>query len=602
MPLIHTHRAIRKARRRLAVSRFLHILGWAWLVSAMLVALAVVIARSTGLPLEPWWAGLPFAAGVIVALVGAFIPRPGANHVAIEIDQRLGLKDRLATALFAQSRAENDPFARQVVDQAESGVAGLSLARAFPIRLTPIWAWLPGAAAVAALLWAFVPPMDLLGVQQARAKTAQEREVAAEHQAEIRRVVEELRTAPALDPATAQDLEHLAEFASLTERDLSNPQWRQDAAAELSDAERRLAERAKEQQKELAKIESALSRVDPETSGPADQFADALRRGDFAQAQQAMRELAAEIEKLSPEEREALHEQAQRIADQLLEMGDQPTSPTDPPEQQGPSMLPQDDQASEPAQPPSESTESSSQDQTQAEPDSTPQPEAGESENGERQPSSQSQPQTEPGKGKPRQSPSQTPIKDLGEAMRRMAQNLQPKQQGDAPPQQQPQQRSAEQAAGESCDAIGQMQEMREQTEQTRQSQGALRRLMDRLTQPGGEQQGTQRRSSPSQQMAGGQGGREPGMTSAPRPPGDPASADSDSYPVANLSDRQGRIIGSWNTDGPVEPGESRQTFSEAVTEARDRAEQAVNEDRVPRRYHRSVRYYFQQIPEKAPE
>jgi len=49
-----------------------------------------------------------------------------------------------------------------------------------------------------------------------------------------------------------------------------------------------------------------------------------------------------------------------------------------------------------------------------------------------------------------------------------------------------------------------------------------------------------------------------------------------------------------------MSPGEAQLEFDSAVTEARDYAERAVSEDRVPRRYHGTIKDYFNQLPESA--
>ena len=50
--------------------------------------------------------------------------------------------------------------------------------------------------------------------------------------------------------------------------------------------------------------------------------------------------------------------------------------------------------------------------------------------------------------------------------------------------------------------------------------------------------------------------------------------------------------------NGEMSPGQATVEFDQAVTEARTDAERAVTEDRVPRRYHGTVKDYFQQLPD----
>ena len=44
--------------------------------------------------------------------------------------------------------------------------------------------------------------------------------------------------------------------------------------------------------------------------------------------------------------------------------------------------------------------------------------------------------------------------------------------------------------------------------------------------------------------------------------------------------------------------GRTTREIDQAITEARSDAEHAVTEDRVPRRYHDSIKDYFQQLPD----
>ena len=57
-------------------------------------------------------------------------------------------------------------------------------------------------------------------------------------------------------------------------------------------------------------------------------------------------------------------------------------------------------------------------------------------------------------------------------------------------------------------------------------------------------------------------------------------------------------MIASWTENGEVAPGEATVQFNASRTEAVQAAERAVTEDRVPRRYHESVKDYFQQLPD----
>jgi hypothetical protein len=99
-------------------------------------------------------------------------------------------------------------------------------------------------------------------------------------------------------------------------------------------------------------------------------------------------------------------------------------------------------------------------------------------------------------------------------------------------------------------------------------------------------------------QQGGGQGSGwgdgEGGNPFGPQSPGYQHT----SYAAQDIQQGEGRVIASWTENGEVAPGEATVEFNAARTEAVQAAERAVTEDRVPRRYHESVKDYFQKLPE----
>ena len=67
-----------------------------------------------------------------------------------------------------------------------------------------------------------------------------------------------------------------------------------------------------------------------------------------------------------------------------------------------------------------------------------------------------------------------------------------------------------------------------------------------------------------------------------------------------DIGQSEGKVIASWMEKGEMAKGEAQVTFDQAITEARKEAEQAVTEDRVPKRYHEAIREYFNQVPQSA--
>jgi hypothetical protein len=106
--------------------------------------------------------------------------------------------------------------------------------------------------------------------------------------------------------------------------------------------------------------------------------------------------------------------------------------------------------------------------------------------------------------------------------------------------------------------------------------------------------------------MTGRGGGGNGGGGAGDAPGGNPLGEAHNPLPNAKalaISDAKdkglpGRVITSWlSPDGKMQKGDPAVNFDTAVTKAKDDAEQAVTEDRVPYQYHRAILDYFNQMP-----
>ncbi len=592
-----THRILGRARRRLVGQTTLRALGWSLLIASAVAAAAVVATQSFGVRLE-WWAYAALGGvAVLVALLVGVTRRPQIAAVAVMVDDRLKLKDKLGTSLYAATLDDNE-LTRQVIDDAEQAAATAKVGQAFPVRPTKVWAWALGSAAVVALLT--LDPMGLYdsALQRAEAKQAQADEAkeleellaaAKEEAQKLAENPEERREdAAALEAA---DLDEQLE-AMLTQRDLTNPEDQKEAAAEVSDLQEKFEEAIAQQQAAVDALQNTMSQLDPAETGPADPFADALRRGDFSAAQEELAKLADEMEAgdLSESQKQAMAQQMAQLAEQLDQLADQQQQLAEQAEQAA-------NQAMQDAGLSQEQMDQLAHD--------------GFDPAAVQQALEQALEQMQGMSQEEAQQMAQQLQQQMQEAMRQ-AQNSQ----------------NAGDAAEQLSQAMEQMSKaMQEQTQQNQQLSDAMQQMQQQLGECASEQgelgdmkSASQKMQEAMQKLAGdgsqpgspgpGQGGNGgqanggvgpgEGDGSGGNPLGDErAPLGTASHASRDIQEGQGgRVIASWTRDGQMSKGESKLTFNQAVTEAQAEAERAVTEERVPKRYQKSIKDYFGNLPD----
>lgn len=587
-------RAIRRARRRLLLSRWLQLAGLALLV-AFAAAVVVLALDKTQVMVTLWWVYPAIAgAAVVTATLLSFRGRPTDAHVATIVDDRLRLKDRLSTAIWAES-IRDDPFADFVKQDAERTAAAISADKALRVNPGRAWSWTFAGWAVLAVLVVFVRPFDPFGVEEEReAKLVAEaqEDAAVKHLIEAESLVKEVvRPEGALEEADPQQA--MRELMELTRRDLRNPQMKREAVAKISEAQKQLAEAYEVQENRARAQQNALSGLDTGESGPADRFADALRRGDYEQAQKELEALIKKVEngELSEQQKQALQNQLQNMGQQLQQMAQQAAAQQAAQQQQANQQLAQQGLSQQQVQQIQQGGYNQQQIQQALQQQGMSQQQAQQMAQQMSQQMSQSQAQGQ----------NSQMNQGLGQSLSQMAQSLSQQGQGQQPGQGQGQQPGQGQGQGQGMGAAGygaqqqlaQMQSQMQQMQRTQQAQqqmyNALHNLNASQQQGGGNQPGSQ----------GGVGGRQWGTGQGGPPLGAEKNLSGQYQADArgDIKERDGRIIASWQTDGNVVAGEVTVDYNNAVTEARSEAERAVSDDRVPRRYHGAIKDYFDQLP-----
>lgn len=187
---------------RMAISVWLRALAWAGIVYAIVVGAAILIYKLVQLSLphqDVWfWAGL--AVTVSVSIAYTIWQRPSRRQAAVAIDERLALKEKFSTALFA--RSSNDPFAVAAVQDAEQTASAVNLQRKFPVRVPRVAGGTVLAVLVVLLIAWFFPMFDLFGVKAAQVAKSQAAEQSQQQARDtIHRAILAIDAAP---PAVAE--------------------------------------------------------------------------------------------------------------------------------------------------------------------------------------------------------------------------------------------------------------------------------------------------------------------------------------------------------------------------------------------------------------
>ena len=596
------NRVLARARRRLLIQRFITSWGWLAVLALGVATVLVLVERLAAVPIWPGvYAVIIGAVPLIAALWYGWATCPTMDDTAAKVDDRLHLKDQMTSALFA-ARLDQDPFARRVIDQAVETSGQVNLAESFPVGLGRGWPWVVPTMLAFALAATMVPTMDLMGLDQARKDQTQRQSDAQQSKEQVVEAVKAIEMVNAMGDGLDGKHPHegmaegLKDLAQLARQDLSDPKARQQAAAKLSEARQSLAQQAEKTQRQLELSENALSRLDPKESGPADKMVQAMRRGDFEAASEAVKELADAVEKLDPEQRRQLEDQLDQLAQQLEQAARDQAHQQAEAQRQIESAMRQAGLSQEQAQEALDRTGQGQQSQDlqqwlkqqgmtaqQAQEMARQLQEMQNQKDGYRNASQQSQ--------------------QMAQAMERMSQttnrNPNDPQDGSGQPSEQFRQSSKEMSR-----AFSELAKMREELRQAQRAQGQCDRAINRLAD--GQPMGGSESQQGQQQARGGQQGANGwGQNAGNSDGGDPIGAHRrmggyQSRAEGDLGESQGRTIASWMSDEEATSGDAGVAFNEAVTQARNDAERAITEDRVPRRYHDAVIEYFNQLPDQA--
>jgi hypothetical protein len=289
---------VRTAHWRLVSRQFLNGLTW-FLCGTLTIALvAIALPKLVNLPVDaarwPWfWLGGAAVLAPVLAAVWTWLTARGDLDAAIELDLRYNLKERISSSLTLSSTDRETPAGQALVGDAERVAERIDVADRFPVSVGRI-ALLPLLPAALAFLLVFL--VDDKGASKpagAGVTAATQQQIKKSTDALRKKLIERRKQAK---EKGLMDAEELLKKLEMGTRELSSKKDtdKKKALLKLNDLARQL-QRRREALGGSKAVRQQLSQLKKLNPGPGDQLTNALRKGDFAAAAKALKQLEEQI-------------------------------------------------------------------------------------------------------------------------------------------------------------------------------------------------------------------------------------------------------------------------------------------------------------------
>jgi hypothetical protein len=319
-------------QNKLTLKQFSVALAWSSIVFVSILWLAVLLDRIflLHLPKPTLWIYAGIAATVIAALIDAISKRPDAQQAAAAIDQKLGLKEKISTALYV--RRSDDPFAKAALRDAEetASIVSLNLGKHFPLSF-PKPAYITIALLIAVgLSYRLIDPMDLFS---RREKQQQQIEQQAKVDSAKKQVQNALATVEAMPKIAANDeairLAKTDLQAALNQPITDPEKVNRTAEKAMQDVNEALKQQIKnssqyaEAQNEMKMLRSMQAPAPGQ--GPVSDAHRAIVKGNFTEAIDDLTKVAENFDKMDKSQQAQAAQQMKQLAQQLQQMASNPS-------------------------------------------------------------------------------------------------------------------------------------------------------------------------------------------------------------------------------------------------------------------------------------
>ncbi|KAA1260797.1 hypothetical protein LF1_33390 [Rubripirellula obstinata] len=314
---------VNAARRRMILGLFGRSLCVALFVALIVATIAIALPalRVMEVDFASWTQGWIFgsiAAAVVAATVYAIVKAPTVQSVAVEVDRRFGLRERLSSTMGLPDRDRDSEFGMALQQDASRRADQLAIADRFALKPNKV-GWLPIAVVpVLAIVLMLVEPMQPTNASSAtpvnKIEMKQVKTVAKQLK---KRIEQQKRKADSQGLTEAKEMYEKmeSELDKLTNKKSMN---RKDAMIAINDLKKQLDDRRKELGSS-EQMRKALSQMKGLQSGPGEKVAKAIEKGEFGKAEDLVKQLAKKMKdgKLSDQEKKQLQKQVKQMADAM---------------------------------------------------------------------------------------------------------------------------------------------------------------------------------------------------------------------------------------------------------------------------------------------
>ncbi|MEM8666305.1 MAG: hypothetical protein AAGG48_02230 [Planctomycetota bacterium] len=312
-------RKVHSARRRVILGRFgraLCITLFAGLVIAT-IAIALPALRPMNINFETWvyaWIGGTTVAALLAAATYVLVTAPSVESVAVEVDKRFGLRERLSSSMTLHEEERDSEFGLALMTDAEKRADQLAVADRFALRPTKLGLLPVSIVPILAIMLLLIEPMSessASSLSEAELRQAKQIQTAA---AQLKKRIQQYRR-----KAESEDLKEAKEMFEKMEANLDQitkrkDMSRKDAMIAMNDLKKQLEERRQEIGSS-DQLRRAMSQMNGLETGPGEKVAKSMERGEFGKAKEMAKQLADQIRKgnLSEQDKEKLKKQIEQM-------------------------------------------------------------------------------------------------------------------------------------------------------------------------------------------------------------------------------------------------------------------------------------------------